>query len=109
MKLILITLLAFAGSFAHADDEEDPTGPNSYAGTMARLHGYVERARDALLADLQKPYNDADPVAPDFDEDLFKKIILDEQKFNDALWHLQNPEDPGPSPFEPKPTKHHHH
>ena len=87
-------------------------GPNSYAGYMARLHGYVETARDTLLADLQKPYNDADPVAPDFDKDLFKKIILDEQKFNVALWNLQHPE-VAPGEANPlKPTcrvKHHHH
>jgi len=113
MKLILFTLLAFAGSCAaqQAPDDNDQMGPNSYAGVIGRLHGYVQVAREALLADLQKPYNDADTVAPDFDEDLFKKIILDEQKFNAALWNLQHPEyDPKEiNPYEPKPTKHQHH
>jgi hypothetical protein len=105
MKLILIPLLAFAGSCAAQDD--DPMGPNSYAGVIGRLHGYVQEARATLLADLQKEDTDTETVSPDFDRDLFKKIITDEQKFNAALWRLQNPEDLGPNPYEPKP-KHHH-
>jgi hypothetical protein len=99
MKLILITLLAFAGSFAYADDEEDPMGPNSYNGLMTRLHVQVFAARTKLISDLNKSAE-----ALDMDEDLFKEILRDEKKFNAAIWDLHNPEHLGvPNPY----TKHH--
>jgi hypothetical protein len=97
MKLVLFTLLAFAGSFAHADDDDNPMGPNSYAGLMARLHGYVNRARDVVISDLNKS-----SLARDFDEALQKKILLDEKRFNHAIWHLNNPEDPSSPGLIPK-------
>jgi hypothetical protein len=109
MKLILITLLAFAGSLsAYADEpQSDPDydgwGPNSYHGFMMKLHGYVDAAREVLTSDLN---NSSD--AGDFDEDLFNKILIDEQKLNAAIWHLQHPEDTGEiNPYEPKKPKHH--
>jgi hypothetical protein len=54
MKVILITLLAFAGSFAYADNEENPMGPNSYNGLIMRLHDAVDTARETLISDLKK-------------------------------------------------------
>jgi hypothetical protein len=101
MKAILITLLAFAGSLHAQDADGDEMGPHSYNGAMTRFHVAVFAARSALIADLNKS---ADAV--DMDEDLFKKILDDEQKFNAAIWRLHNPEDMEPNPYE---TKHKHH
>jgi hypothetical protein len=101
VKLILFTILAFAGTFAQAqqapDEEEDLMGPNSYHGLMMRLHSDVDTARETLIADLKK----SEEEYRDFDEDVFTKILLDEKKLNAALWHLHNPEDMGePNPYE---------
>jgi hypothetical protein len=78
-------------------------GPNSYNGTMTRNHIAVFAAHTQLIDDLNKS---ADMVDMDNDE-LFKKILDDEQKFNAAMWRLHNPEDLGPNPYETK-SKHHH-
>jgi hypothetical protein len=103
MKLIPITLLAFAGSFAHAqdpspsDDDYDGWGPTSYHALMMHLHQYVWDARAILSSDLKKSEESAD-----FDDQIFAKIVLDEKKLNAAIWHLQHPEDiPGEkNPYE---------
>jgi hypothetical protein len=100
MKLIQITLLAFAGNWAQADDADDVMGPNSYHGMINRFHSELDTARATLISNLKKSEEEYN----DFDKDTFKKLLLDEQKFNAAMWRLHNPEDTGPNPYE----KHNH-
>ena len=100
MKLILITLLAFAGSFTHAQypsPSDDGWGPTSYHALIMHLHQYAWDARATLLSDLKKSEESAD-----FDDQIFARIVFDEKKLNAAIWHLQHPEDiPGEqNPYE---------
>jgi hypothetical protein len=63
---------------------------NSYAGMMARNHRDVNNARAKLISDLKKSEDDE----AEFDPALRKKILRDEKRYNEALYLLQNPEDP---------------